>query len=189
MIVMKFGGTSVEDAKAISQAARIVTRKLDRAPVVVVSAMARVTDALLELARAAGRRQFEAVAKLVGELRDRHLGVAAELLADGGARSQARMASLFDELEGLARSIATLGELTPRSQDAIVSFGERLSSIVVAAALEAAGTPAELVDSRRFIITDNQFTAAAPDFEETARRTRLELLPVTGRGAVPVAQG
>lgn len=189
MIVMKFGGTSVEDARAISQAARIVSTRLDRAPVVIVSAMARVTDTLLGLARAAGRRQFDEVASLVDALRTRHTSVAVELLADSAASTCERVASLFDELEGLARSIATLGELTPRSQDAIVSFGERLSSIMVAAALEARGVPAELVDSRRFIITDNQFTSAVPDFKETARRTRLELLPVIERGRVPVAQG
>lgn len=189
MIVMKFGGTSVGDAKAISEVARIVSGRLDRAPVVVVSAMARVTDALLRLARAAGRRQFDEVASLVESLRDRHLSVAGELLSPAAAPARERITSLFDELEGLARSIATLGELTPRSQDAIVSFGERLSSFVVAAALESRGVPAELVDSRRFIITDGQFTAAAPDFQETARRARQELLPVIGRGGVPVAQG
>ena len=93
------------------------------------------------------------------------------------------------ELEGLVLSVATLGELTPRTQDAIVSFGERLSSAIVAAALDARGVAVRLVDSRDFIVTDERFARAAPDFPETEARVRDALLPVINSGVVPVAQG
>ncbi|MFL6274286.1 MAG: lysine-sensitive aspartokinase 3 [Blastocatellia bacterium] len=196
MIVMKFGGTSVGDAAAIHQVAEIVKSKLERAPVVVVSAMTRVTDALLSIARIATERRYEEAAAIIEALRERHLETARALMAgyaDTDSYSLAWAAHSidyqFNELTGLARSVATLGELTPRSQDAIVSFGERLSSVIVTAAFAARGIRAELVDSRQFILTDNQFTRAAPNMIETRQRTRAVLLPVIESKCVPVAQG
>jgi aspartate kinase len=93
------------------------------------------------------------------------------------------------ELDNLARSVGTLGELTTRSQDAIVSFGERLSSVIVAEVFRSRGIPAELTDSRAFIITDDRFARAAPDMRQTTRRTRAALDPLIESGCVPVAQG
>jgi aspartate kinase len=196
MIVMKFGGTSVGDAATINQVTEIVKSKLERAPVVVVSAMARVTDMLLHIARIATERRYEEAAGVIDELRQRHLETARELMAGTEAADgyslewvERSIDYQFNELQGLARSVATLGELTPRSQDAIVSFGERLSSVIVTAAFAARGIPAELVDSRQFIVTDKQFTRAAPDMAETRQRARNVLLPVIESKCVPVAQG
>ncbi|HET8676350.1 MAG TPA: lysine-sensitive aspartokinase 3 [Blastocatellia bacterium] len=192
MIVMKFGGTSVGDAAAINQAVEIVCGRIARAPVVIVSAMARVTDALLQLAGAARERRFDEAKVIIGELRERHIATSRDLLSpdhhliDEVGRG---ITDYFAELESLARSVATLGELSPRSQDAIVSFGERLSSLIVAAALRARGARAELVDSRRFIVTDDNFTMAAPNMRETETRARAALLPLIDRQIVPVAQG
>jgi aspartate kinase len=146
MIVMKFGGTSVGDAAALRQVAEIVKSKLNRAPVVVVSAMARVTDTLLRIARIATERRYEEAEGVIDELRQRHLETARELMAGAEAAdgyslewAERSIDYQFNELKGLARSVATLGELTPRSQDAIVSFGERLSSVIVTAAFAARG--------------------------------------------------
>ncbi len=191
MIVMKFGGTSVQNAAAINRVADIVKSKLDLRPTVIVSAMARVTDALLGIARVANERRFDEAAKLIGSLADRHLQVARELLGPGKELESVESAigSHFAELVGLARSIATLGELTPRSLDAISSFGERLSSIMVAAAFRSRGIPASLVDSREFLVTDGNFTAARPDMRETESRARQRLVPIIAEGGVPVAQG
>ena len=191
MIVMKFGGTSVKDASAINQVAEIVRSKLPLRPAVVLSAMARVTDALLAIARVANERRFDQAATLIASLADRHLQVARELLGPGKELQEVESAieSHFAELVGLARSVATLGELTPRSQDAISSFGERLSSLIVAAAFRSTGIPAELVDSREFLITDSNFTAACPDIHETERLARDRLLPIIAEGRVPVVQG
>jgi aspartate kinase len=196
MIVMKFGGTSVQDAAAIRQVSDIVKGRLDRKPVVVVSAMSRVTDTLLLIARTASERRYEDAVPLIDRLLERHLSTAHELLAsvvesDGYSLEWAEHGIQFQfaELSGLARSVATLGELTPRSQDALVSFGERLSSVLVAAAFQARGVPVELVDSRQFIITDDHFTSAAPDVVNTERRTREMLIPIIDSGCVPLAQG
>jgi aspartate kinase len=158
--------------------------------------MTRVTDALLSIARIATERRYEEAAAIIEALRERHLETARALMA-GYADTDSYSLEWathsidyqFNELTGLARSVATLGELTPRSQDAIVSFGERLSSVIVSAAFAARGIRAELVDSRQFILTDKQFTRAAPDMTETRQRTRAVLLPVIESKCVPVAQG
>jgi aspartate kinase len=198
MIVMKFGGTSVGDAAAINQVVEVVAGKAARSPVVVVSAMARVTDALLLIARTAAERRYEEAASIIDHLRERHVATARELLSQPASRPndgysldwvESNVGCQFEELGGLVRSVATLGELTARSQDAIISFGERLSSLLVTAALDRRGIRVELVDSRHFVITDNHFTRAAPDMRETKRRAREVLLPVIGSGRVPVAQG
>jgi len=197
MIVMKFGGTSVQDAAAINAAAGIVSSRLPRAPVVVVSAMARVTDTLLRLSKAARERNFDEALTTLNALRERHIVTARDMLADSNVSPDSNsldelegaIGSQFAELENLVRSVATLGELTLRSQDAISSFGERLSSIIIAAAFAARGIPAERVDSRGFIITDDRFTVATPDMEEISRRTREVLQPLIDQGRVPIAQG
>src|ERR1044072_2705999 len=181
MIVMKFGGTSVGDAATIKQTVEIVASKAARSPVVVFSALKRVTDTLLRIARTATERRYEDAAVIIDELSKRHTATARELLTDSstGAYSldwaERSIEYQFGELSSLVRSVATLGELTPRSQDAIVSFGERLSSLIVAAALSERGIQVELVDSRHFVITDNQFTRAVPDMQETRQRARAVL--------------
>ena len=197
---MKFGGTSVGDAPSINQVADIVSAKAARSPVVVVSAMARVTDALLALAgkaiesRLSAEERAREVASAVEGLRERHLTTARDLLQgrsfDGDPpQVEGDLDALFSELGRFAHSVAMIGELSPRSQDAIASFGERLSSILVSAAFAARGLPARLVDSRDFIITDSSFTAAAPDFRATKERARSRLLPMIEAGLIPVAQG
>ena len=195
---MKFGGTSVQDATAINQAATIVLGRIARAPIVVVSAMARVTDTLVRMARAAQERRIDETSSNIEALRERHIATARELLA-GSPRPSAgahllgpverEIENQFAELESLIRSVSTLGELTPRTQDAIVSFGERMSSVIVAAAFQRKGIQAYVVDSRQFIITDDNFTTALPDIQETTRRARATLLPSIESGRVPVAQG
>src|SRR5262245_49033759 len=127
MRVLKFGGTSVQDSTAINATAEIVRSKLAHAPLVVVSALARVTDGLLRIAKTAEERRHADPGPAIAELRERHLATARELLS-GGRESleevEGEIKKRFADLEGLVRSIATLGELTPRSQDAISSFGE-----------------------------------------------------------------
>src|ERR1044071_2640068 len=163
MIVMKFGGTSVGDAAAINQVVEIVASRKEQKPVVVASAMTRVTDTLLRIARTATERRYEDAAVIIDELSKRHVATARELLTDSATGpysldwAERSIEYQFGELSNLVWSVATLGELTPRSQDAIVSFGERLSSLIVAAALSKRGIQVELVDSRHFIITDDQF--------------------------------
>jgi aspartate kinase len=198
MIVMKFGGTSVQNAAAMRQVAEIVRGKLGQQPVVVVSAMSKVTDALLKVSRLAQSRQMEEALIQTRQLKERHLGVARDLLEnkDRGVPQKYALKSVeailherFNEIENLARSVATLGELTPRTMDAIVAYGERLSSLLVTACFCVEGMAGELVDSRQFILTDDRFTSAAPLMEEIHSRTPAILNPLLQQNKVPVAQG
>lgn len=191
MIVMKFGGTSVQDAAAIGNAVDIVSSRLHRAPIVVVSAMARVTDMLVSVSQAAKERRFDDASAMIEQIRERHLSTARQLLEglDSLASVEREIEKQIEELMALALSVSTLGELTPRTQDAIVSFGERLSSLIVAAAMRARAIDAELVDSRDFIVTDDRFTKAAPLMEAIVQHGREVIMPLIDTGRVPVAQG
>jgi aspartate kinase len=198
MIVMKFGGTSLQDAGAIDQVANIVSSETGRVPIVVTSALAGVTDSLLCIAHAALERRLIDARTIIDDLSSRHVAMARELLSGANrvasgnyslAWVEEDIGNQLNELRGLVDSVSTLAELTSRSQDAIVSFGERLSSLLVAAALRTRGVRSDLFDARRFIITDSKFTCASPDLRETEARTRDILLPATNSSCVPVTQG
>jgi len=190
MIVMKFGGTSVQDAAAIERAAAIVKARLAQRPVVVVSALAKVTDQLLTMARAAGTGDRKTALKLCRELQERHYNVAGELLGTAlFTNFHSELASDFEALDELLRGIVAVGELTPRTTDLIAAYGEMLSSKIVTAALSARDLDATLVDSRQCIVTDASHTRAAPLFEETNERLRLKLKPLLEDGQVPVMGG
>jgi len=190
MIVMKFGGTSVEDAAAIDRAACIVRERLPENPVVVVSALAKVTDQLLAMARAAGAGDREQALQLCRALRERHYTVAGELLGTGVfTRFHAELEAEFDGLGELLRGLAAVRELTPRSCDNVASFGERISSKIVAAAFVARSIAARLVDSRECILTDSNYMHAVPTFDETNDQTVSRLKPLLDAGKVPVMGG
>jgi aspartate kinase len=190
MIVMKFGGTSVEDAKAIDRAASIVKGRQSERPVVVVSAMAKVTDALLAMGRAAGAGDRDAALKLARGLRERHYNAAGELLGTGiFTQFHSELEADFDSLDELLRGIAAVGELTPRTADHVAAFGEVLASKLVTAAFSARGMDSTLVDSRECIVTDSTHTRAVPLMDETNERLRLKLKPVLDDGRLPVMGG
>src|SRR5437773_12573733 len=126
MIVMKFGGTSVQDAKAIERAAAIVKGRAAQKPVVVVSAMAKVTDQLLTMARAAGNGDRKNALKLCRALQERHYNTAGELLGTAlFTQFHSDLGLDFETLDELLRGIAAVGELTPRTTDYVSAFGER----------------------------------------------------------------
>ena len=190
MIVMKFGGTSVEDAKAIDRAAAIVKARRAQKPVVVVSAMAKVTDQLLTMARAAGAGDRETALKLSRGLRERHYNAAGELLGTGiFTQFHSELEADFDSLDELLRGIAAVGELTPRTSDTVAANGELLSSRLVTAAFSARGLDSTLVDSRECIVTDAVHTRAAPMFDETNARLKDKIAPLLAEGRVPVMGG
>jgi aspartate kinase len=192
MIVCKFGGTSVGDADAIARTASIVHDRLDRKPVVVVSALAGTTNILLQIAEQSARGQLIGALSAVEGLRDRHL-VQTQLLlgADASAADDvaAELSAMFDELAALAEALKTLGDLTPRSLDAIASLGEQLSSVLVVAAFRQHGLDAEHVDARRVMITDDCYTMAEPQTEAISEAAQRLVLPVLRAGRVPVMGG
>jgi len=190
MIVMKFGGTSVENATAISRAAKIVAGRVAENPVVVVSAMAKVTDQLVAMANYAGRGDAETALDFSQKLRARHIDTTTELL--GSAKTKDFLAGLkrdFDGLDDLVRGICAVGEITPRTTDNILAFGERVNSKIVAAAFSALGLNAAHVDARECIVTDNQFTRAIPQFDATNDRLAIKVRPLVSKGIVPVMGG
>ncbi|MFZ0536561.1 MAG: lysine-sensitive aspartokinase 3, partial [Candidatus Sulfotelmatobacter sp.] len=161
MIVMKFGGTSVEDARAIERVAAIVKERLPQHPVVVVSAMARVTDTLLTMARAAGAGERKTALKLCRSLQERHYNTASELLGTALFTDfHSELGSDFEALDELLRGISAVGELTPRTTDHVAAFGEILSSKIVAAAFSAQGLNSEFVDAREVLVTDSGYMQA-----------------------------
>src|SRR3954453_1497066 len=178
MIVMKFGGTSVESQEAIARVTQIVKRFEGRRPIVVVSAMGKTTNKLLAAAyeAAAGRRD-QALA-IVEELRSFHVLHGLALAGGATADLERYIRAHFEWLEELVKGLSVVGELSPRSTDAVASLGERLSSLVVTYALKAAGIRAEHVDSRQVVLTDDRFTHAQPNFEETYKRLKERVRPV-----------
>ncbi|MBS1850127.1 MAG: lysine-sensitive aspartokinase 3 [Acidobacteria bacterium] len=190
MIVMKFGGTSVQDAQAITRVAAIVKGRLAQKPVVVVSAMAKVTDQLLNMARAAGAGDRKTALKLCRSLQERHYNTAGELLGTAlFTQFHSDLGADFEELDELLRGIVAIGELTPRTTDHVAAFGERLSSRIVAAAFSALGMESSHVDSRDCVVTDNNYMRAAPLFEETNERLRERVKPLLEEGRVVVMGG
>jgi aspartate kinase len=187
---MKFGGTSVEDAAAIDRVAGIVKSRLAERPFVVVSAMAKVTDQLLAMAAAAGAGDLDKALDICLKLRERHYITAGELLGTGlHTGLHAELAAEFDALEQLLRGIAAVGELTPRTSDLVVSYGERLSSMIVTPAFRAREIPAALLDARLFIITDGQHSRAVPQVDEINRRLQVNAKSLLEHGKVLVMGG
>jgi aspartate kinase len=189
---MKFGGTSVEDAKAMERTAAIVAgrRKKGRDTVVVVSAMAKVTDQLLAASAAAGRGDKAGALAMSSRLRHRHIDTASDLLKDGNvAEVHQAIHAEFDALDDLLRGISAVGELTARTNDLVVSFGERLSSRMVAAAFAQRGLDGAHVDARTCIVTDANYGQAAPLEPAIEAKLREIVLPLIEEKKTPVMGG
>jgi aspartate kinase len=190
MIVMKFGGTSVQDAKAIDCAAAIVRKRLHERPVVVVSALAKITDQLLAMAAAAGAGNREKALELSRAARERHYNTASDLLGTHAFEQIApELEADFNGLDELLRGVVAVGELTLRTTDSIAGFGERVSSKIAAAAFLQRGIESAHVDSRRCVVTDETFGKAVPYFEDTDARLSEVIQPLLDRGRVPVMGG
>lgn len=193
MVVQKFGGTSVADPAAITRLIDIVraARSRDgRGPAVVVSAMSGVTDALLDIATAAGESRTDEALSKAEQIRTRHLAAARELTAGPERESLAeQIDAQLDSLLDLVRTLAVLREVSPRTLDVVAAMGEILSSRIVAAALTSAGVPAEWVDARQVIVTSDDHTRAMPLRRETDDRLRARLCPLLDAGRVPVLGG
>jgi aspartate kinase len=190
MIVMKFGGTSVQDARAIDRAAAIVRERLHAKPVVVVSALAKITDQLLAMAAAAERGYRDKALELSRAARERHYNTAVDLLGTHAFEQIApELEADFDSLDELLRGVVAVGELTPRTTDTISGFGEKVSSKIAAAAFSQRGIEAAHVDSRQCIVTDANFGKAVPQFEETDARLAETVKPLLARNRVPVMGG
>src|SRR6266568_4355340 len=190
MIVMKFGGTSVESSEAIERVAKIVLSRQKQSPVVVVSAMAKVTDHLVAMGNKAAAGECDASLELLRALRERHIETAKSLLgAKRSATLAPRLQPLFSELENFLRGLAAVRELTPRGSDYLLSFGELLSSLIVADAFNLRGLSGVWVDSRECLVTDAKHTHAVPQMPETRERSKKKISPLLSKKRIPVMGG
>src|SRR5213593_4793724 len=190
--IHKFGGASLASAAGVRNAVAIVLAHRPAPQVIVVSAMAGVTDALLEVAARAARGEGGGHVKSTARaLRAKHAD-AARALVPAGRRLDELLGVIdgaFAELEQLAGGVGIVRELTPRTTDYLVAWGERLSARLFAEALAAAGCPASYVDAVEVVKTDGTFGSASPDLALTERSARKALEPVLARRAVPVVPG
>ncbi|HUI08847.1 MAG TPA: lysine-sensitive aspartokinase 3 [Bacteroidota bacterium] len=190
MIVMKFGGTSVEDAAAMRNVASIVRAHAVRRPLVVASACAGVTNALLALARSAREAGKERALDRAEELRVRHRQIAHALFTGEVLFTvQSQVDAMIDSLRDLVKSIAILGELTDRSLDTFAGYGERLSTLLLTHHMKQEGIPCVFVDAQEVMVTTAEFTRAAPLLPAIEARVRERIAPRLDAAQVVVTQG
>lgn len=182
MIVLKFGGTSVAGAKQMQRVLDIAVGMLHESPVLVSSAMAKTTDTLLRIGTAVQAGDEEAIRNDLAFLREIHFacleGVAEGRVLEEG---RARLETTFTELGSLVRGLSLIRELSLRSSDALVSFGERMSTLLLKIAADQRGINAELVDARSCVKTDGNFTQVQVLKDETEAAVRKNLKPKSGK--------
>jgi aspartate kinase len=188
---MKFGGTSVADAERIRAIVEIVRERIDRRPVVVVSALGGVTDLLERAIEAACGDDLEGLEPILADLERRHRWALAGCVeeARGHHHLSLEVDGLFEDLRQKLRSIRILREGTPRAADAILALGENLSARIVATAFRGLGVPAVGVDPREIMVTDERFGEAEPDLVRTAERVGEQVGSLLRRGDVPIMGG
>ena len=170
MIVMKFGGTSVANFEAITRTIFIIGGRLDQKPVVVVSALSKVTDLLYKISDAAAAKDLPQTRELLCQLRKRHIDLTEELLAQSMLKEEAvaRVNELCDSLEGIAMAVCSLGELSDRNKAVIISTGEYLSSTIISYAMNAKGIRTKWIDARTMMITSESYLKGEPDMDAIA---------------------
>ncbi|MDE3246560.1 MAG: lysine-sensitive aspartokinase 3 [Acidobacteriota bacterium] len=187
---MKFGGSSVADAACMRQVADLVRAALPQAPLVVLSAMGKTTNALFQAARAAEGGDLPAALDQLKGLIQNHRRAAEELFeASVPDELDQALTDAFGQVELLLRGVALLRELSPRSQDAIASFGERLSTRIFAAFLQHLSLAADWVDARDVMRTDGTFGEGQPDVEIIRELAQANLAPRLGADRIVVTQG
>lgn len=191
VMIHKFGGASLSSGAAITQAARIVARSRQAPQVVVVSAMAGVTDSLIAAAQRAADGDLQGLRSIARRLQATHIAAARAIDTPARARDalQAAIRGAFAELREVAIGIAAVRELTPRMLALIVARGERLSARLVVAGLRGASVRCELVDATELIQTLDDAPSATPNTAGTARAARRRLQPLLARGITPVVPG
>jgi aspartate kinase len=188
---MKFGGTSLGSAARMRIAAAIAAEQMPRRPVlIVVSAMSKITDLLLDTLRRAEAGDHPGLQTNIAALRERHLAACRELLPPERQEDAARgIAHLIAEFERIAGGMLMLNEMPPRSVDEAVAIGERLSALLIAAYLNAQGAAAEAINAADIIVTDAVFGNASPLMEPTRLKAAGRLLPLLEHGILPVVTG
>jgi len=192
VIVIKFGGTSVGDADRVANAIEIVADRRHLQPIVVVSALAGVTNDLVAASEAACAQEPARVAEIIDSIRQRHEDVALQLVQHKSDFLDAFIRQLdrqIDEVQTILRGIALLGEITMRARDKVMSTGEKLSSVLFAYTMMMSKLPGEHVQSEEVIRTNDHFGGATPLMERTREAALRVLLPLLERHRIPVMGG
>lgn len=190
MLVMKFGGTSVGCAASIARACDIVRDRLHRHPVVVVSALARVTDQLQSAGSLSRKGQLAEALQILASIEERHAEIARELLPAAHCELLEKVLQpSFRDAHALLRAIAAIGELTSRTNDRLLGLGERWSSVLVAEMFRSRGLPAIHIDASEIVITDSSYSCATPCISEIENRATVRLLPLVEKLAIPILGG
>jgi aspartate kinase len=192
MIVIKFGGTSVGDAQRVANAIDIVGERKGQSPIVVVSALAGVTNDLVAATEAARTCDVERVNQIISSVRQRHEDVAMRLVQQKFDFFESFIKQLdkqIEQIHTILRGIALLGEVTARANDKVLGLGEKLSSVLFAYSMMMRALPGEHVDSEEVVVTDSRFGEATPLLDETRTAARRVLLPLIERHLIPVMGG
>jgi aspartate kinase len=192
-LVMKFGGTSVGSADALVKATQIIKDARDEYPrvVVITSAMAGVTNLLLDSASLAARGTVDSLSDAESTLREKHFAAADALIKDEKLREATKQEinTLILSLVDLCKAITVLGEASPRTLDAVASIGERMCVRLLGAVLVSAGVKSKAIESTEFIVTNAHYQNAHPDFKITTEKTRAILNPLMEQGIIPITTG
>ena len=187
---MKFGGTSVGDVAAFERVFQVISTQSDKQPVVIVSAMTKVTDALLEAVEIAKKGEFAAAFASLEPHFERHVEVSQHFIpSDSPNAFNGELELARNELSDLLMRVSRRSLPLAMLRDAIVAYGEQLSSRLLAEVLKAKGVTARQVDARRLIVTDDEYGAATPLIDETNELIKLELEPLISAGEVPIMGG
>lgn len=188
MIVLKFGGTSVKDCQWMDTSLDIVNNQIGRAPVMVSSAMATVTNKLVDISQFAAEKNEKGITDAIEGLQKIHIDTASGFLTGDNLKNALEsMDKLFKQLFSFAKGLFLLQELSPKSSDMLLSFGEKFSTIILYYRALERNISVELVDAGKIIITDNNFTSASPLYEETNKRIAKYIKPEKGK--IIITQG
>jgi len=190
LIVMKFGGTSVQDSSSISNVISIVG-SIPADKVVIVSAIAKATTALETIASLSAEKKVEEAEALLEEIINRHHTIINTLVTDKKYKTEAaeRIIKYYKDITELIRGLSIINELSLRTLDAFRVFGELMSSTCIYYAMKSKGMDSELIDSRNIIKTNNDFSRAYPNFEISQKYADQYLIPFINSGKIVLAQG
>ena len=193
-IVMKFGGTSVATGKNIRHVANLIANHAseDCGVVVVVSALDGVTDQLIKVAEEAKKGNRKYIHDFKQKLLEKHLTVANEAIEDRQLKEETErvLRERVDELEQVLKGISYVSELTPKSRDTVLSFGEKLSAPMVSGALEDMGLKSQrLTGGEAGIVTDSNYGEAGLLMNFTRYQVKKKIEPLLKNGVVPVITG
>jgi aspartate kinase len=188
MIVLKFGGTSVQNAEMIDKTLDITISRIEKAPILVASAMSKVTDSLIKVMEAAVNGRSEEAEKIIDDLLQRHIAAAESFLSGKNlSEAKTRLTAMHRELSSLTKGLCLLKECSGRTGDTVLAFGELMSTVLIACRARERGYKTDFADSRTFLRTDDHFAAAMPDMKAIKKLARQKLKPAPGK--IVVCQG